>query len=245
MQLVDRALGALEILSKQADGMSVSDLSEALGIPASSTHRVLASLKANHFVLQDTDSKRYRLGYKLFGMAAGIGKNGALTQAAKPYMKQLSEKIDRNVVLCVMENRMIMNIACSERKDSNMYMVKIGYEMPLYSTSAGRVFAAHMDRERALVLLGKEDRTKTTPYTKTGLQELNRELDAIVKQGYALIDEELQMGIQGAACPVFDMNGEVAAALAFTTLKDGDITGLEQKIRELKQCAALVTEAIR
>lgn len=245
MQLIDRALNALEILSKNTDGISVSDLSAELGIPASSTHRILSSLKTNHFVLQDEDTRRYRLGYKIYGIAAGVAKGNALTLAAKPYMKQLAKEIDRNVVLCIMEHRSVMNIACIERKDSNMYMVKIGYEMPLYSTSAGRVFAANMERGRALALLEQETRTKTTPYTKTGIQELNAELDRIHENGYALIDEELQMGIQGAACPIFDMNGEPAAALAFTTVKDGDLAGLNERIEKLKQYAEEISRSIR
>lgn len=245
MQLIDRALNALEILSRNLDGISVSDLSEQLGIPASSTHRILTSLKANHFVLQDEDTKKYRLGYKIYGLAAGVAKKSALTLTSRPYMKQLAEAIDRNVVLCIMEHRSVMNIACSERKDSNMYMVKIGYEMPLYSTSAGRVFAAHMNRPQALALLEQETRIKTTPYTKTDLQELNLEMDLIREQGYALIDEELQMGIQGVACPIFDMNGEPAAALAFTTQKDCDQDALEGRIRQLKICAEEISQLIR
>lgn len=245
MQLIDRALKALEIMSRNAEGISVSELSDKLGIPASSTHRILSSLKSNHFVLQDEETRKYRLGYKICGIAAGIARGSVLTMSARPYMKELSESIDRNVVLCIMEERAVMNIASVERKDSNMYMVKIGYEMPVYSTSAGRVFAAYMDREHALELLEHETRTKTTPYTKTDMGELNRELDQIRGQGYALIDEELQMGIQGAACPIFGMSGEVAAALAFTTLKEHDTAGLEGRIRELKRCAEEISAAIR
>lgn len=65
MQLIDRALNALEILSQNMNGMSVTDLAEQLGIPASSTHRILSSLKGNHFVVQDEHTKKYRLGYKI------------------------------------------------------------------------------------------------------------------------------------------------------------------------------------
>ena len=60
MQLIDRALNALEILSQNMNGMSVTDLAEQLGIPASSTHRILSSLKGNHFVVQDEHTKKYR-----------------------------------------------------------------------------------------------------------------------------------------------------------------------------------------
>ena len=245
MQLVDRALSALEVLSRNMDGLSVTELAEALEIPASSTHRILTSLKGNHFVVQDERTKKYRLGYKICGIAAGVVKGSALTQTAQIPMRRLAEQLDRNVVLCIMEHGAAMNVACSERGDSNMYMVKIGHMIPFYSTSAGRIFLAYMDRSRAMEILEKETRTKTTPNTKTDLQELNAELDRIRSQGYSVIDEELQLGIQGAACPIFDMNGEAAAALAFTSLKDGDEKGMMERISLLKTCAEEISEAIR
>lgn len=245
MQLVDRALSALEVLSRNMDGLSVTELAEQLNIPASSTHRILTSLKGNHLVVQDAQTKKYRLGYKICGIAAGVVKGSALTQAAQTSMQKLAEKIDRNVVLCIMEHGVAMNIACSERGDSNMYMMKIGHVIPFYSTSAGRVFMAYMDRKQALEILEKETRTKTTPNTKTGLQELNAELDRIRAQGYSVIDEELQLGIQGVACPIFDINGEPAAALAFTSLKDGNEEEMQERIRLLKACAEEISEAIR
>ena len=245
MQLVDRALNALEVLSKNMDGLSVTELAGALGIPASSTHRILTSLKGNHFIVQDENTKKYRIGYKICGIAAGVVKGHALTQAAQILMRRLAEQIDRNGVLCIMEHGAAMNVACSERGDSNMYMVKIGHTIPFYSTSAGRVFMAYMDRHRAMGILEKEMRTKTTPNTKTDLQELNVELDRIRSQGYSVIDEELQLGIQGAACPIFDMNGEAAGALAFTTLKDGNKKEMSERISLLKACAEEISEAIR
>ena len=229
MQLIDRALNALEILCQNMNGMSVTDLAEQLGIPASSTHRILSSLKGNHFVVQDEHTKKYRLGYKI----CGVVKGSALTQAAQMPMRRLAEKIDRNVVLCIMEHGAVMNVACSERGDSNMYMVKIGHEIPFYSTSAGRVFMAYMNRSEALDILDREKRTKTTPNTKTDLKELNEELDRIHNQGYAVIDEE------------FDRNGELAAAIAFTSMKDGDTEKMFQRICQLKECAKEISEAIR
>jgi DNA-binding IclR family transcriptional regulator len=63
-------------------------------------------------------------------------------------MKKLSKSIDKDDVLCVMENTYIMNITFIEKEDSNLFLVKIGRELPLFSTSAGRVFCAFMDREK-------------------------------------------------------------------------------------------------
>lgn len=77
--------------------------------------------------------QKYRLGYKICGIAAGVVKGSALTQTAQLPMRRLAEQIDRNVVLCIMEHGVAMNVACSERGDSNMYMVKIGHTIPFYS----------------------------------------------------------------------------------------------------------------
>ena len=243
MQVVDRCLAALVILSKEGDGLSVSELSEKLDLAPSSTHRVLASLKDNHFVVQDEESKKYRIGYKLFTLCAGISGNNSLLVTARPVMKALSKEIDKTIVLCVMEQDHIINVDCIERGDSSMYMVKTGRQMPLYSTSAGRVFSAYMNRDRVFRLYNRTERTASTPYTKTELDDLCRELDQIRTQGYALIDEELQLGIQGVACPVFDTNGKVTAALAFTCMKQPG--GMESDmIEKLKQAAQTISNEI-
>lgn len=244
MQLVDRTLRTLEILGQHLNGLSVSELSEFLEIPASSTHRILSSLKTNHFILQDEETKKYRLGYKLFSISAGMNRNSTLVLSARPLMKELSVQIGRTVVLCIMEYDKVINVACIEREDAGMYMVKIGRELPLYSTSAGRVFAAYMDRGRALELLDREVREPKTPYTKVSLDELNRELEEVRRVGCCVIDEELQMGIQGVACPVFDLNGHVAAALAFTTRKE-EAEQLQRKLEQLKRCAGRISEEIQ
>ena len=75
MQLVDRTLKTLPILSKYSDGLNLSDLSNELQIPISSTHRVLQSLKASGFVIQDEITKRYQLSYKIISISQNIRRN--------------------------------------------------------------------------------------------------------------------------------------------------------------------------
>ena len=87
------------------------------------------------------------------------------------------------------------------------------------------------------------DLKPSTPYTKTKIQELLEELDHIREKGYALIDEELQMGIQGVASPIFDNNKKVAAALALTSMKQSRMI-TDEIIEKLKQSADSITKAI-
>ena len=110
MQLVDRALNALDILSRNMDGMSVTELANQLEIPASSTHRVLASLKGNDLVVQDKHTKKYHPSYRICGIAANIIKSSTLVRNGNPLVKELAEKINQKVDLCVMEHGVIRNI---------------------------------------------------------------------------------------------------------------------------------------
>lgn len=243
MQLVDRVLKTIEILSREEFGMSVSELSAELEIPASSTHRVLKSLQDNHFVTQDSDTKKYRLSYKLYSICSGMREQNSLILQARPYMRMLAEEIGKPVVLCVLNGEKIINLECIENSNASVYMVRTGEELPLYSTSAGRVFAADMQVQRAREILERMSRYKATPYTKTDMEELMAELIQIRRQGYAVIDEELQIGIQGVSCPIRDYRGKIVAALATTTVKSETSITLEL-IERLKYYAGQISEEI-
>ena len=243
MQLVDRVLKTIEILSKEDAGMSVSELSEALEIPASSTHRVLKSLQDNHFVMQNADTKRYRLSYKIYSICSGMREQNSLIALARPYMRQLAKEIQNPVVLCVMNGEKIINLDCVENSNASIYMVQTGNELPLYSTSSGRVFAAYMRPEQAYDILQRSERKKETPHTKTEMAELMEELERIRRQGYAVIDEELQIGVQGISCPITDYRGNVIAAIATTTVKSEKSINM-LLIERLKMYAKQISEQI-
>ena len=243
MQLVDRALKALELISREPQGMSVSELSQKLDIPASSAHRVLAGLKDNHFVTQNEETKKYHISYKIFNLCSAVREQDSLIALSRPYMRKLSQEIQKTVILCVMSGDRLLNLDCVENSDASIYMVKTGKEMPLYSTSAGRVFAAYMPMDRAMRIFERTARRQETPYTKTDLKELLAELQRIRRQGYAVIDEELQVGVQGVACPLQDGAGRVVAALALTTVKSKNSVD-EAMISRLKFYAGEISKEI-
>ena len=243
MQLIDRACQILTILSYQLDGMSVLELSEKINLAPSTTHRILTSLKENKMIVQDLDTKKYRIGYKIFSLCANLNERNTLITVAKPVMKKLSKSIDKTTVLCVMENTYIMNITCIEKEDSNLFLVKIGRELPLFSTSAGRVFCAFMDRGKVRSIYESVHEQAPTPYTKTNWDALCAEMDRVKENGYACIDEELQLGIKGYACPIFDINGKVIAALAFLSTK-ASLQDAEPMIRSLKESAKQISTEI-
>lgn len=243
MQLVQRTLEVLLILSRESEGLSVSELAEKLNIPNSSTHRILTCLKDSHFVSQSQETKRYRIGYKVLALSSNIKKESSFTQAARPFMKELADQINKTVTLCVMEGENIVCLDYIESKDTGMFFVRIGFAMPPHATSAGKAIQAYLPIEQVKEIYLNHHENKLTSYTKTDYDEFLQELEQVQLQGYAICDEELQLGVQGVACPVFDYNRKVVGSVSFTALKSDDCL-TEENIGLLKECARKISNSI-
>lgn len=242
MQLVERTLDVLLILSKESDGLSVSELAEKLNIPSSSTHRILVALKKKHFVMQSYETKKYRLGYMILTLSSNIIKENNLTIASKPFMKDLADKMNKTITLCVMEGDSVICLYYVESKDTSMFLVRTGFAMPPHATSAGKAIQAYMPIDQVQrIYLNNHD--KLTSHTKINLESFLKELEVVRLEGYAVSDEELQLGVQGVACPIFDYNRKVIGSVSFTALKaDNCLT--DDNIQLLKECAQRISNSI-
>ena len=117
MQLIERTFMVLSILSQETQGLSVSSVANKVDIPASSAYRILSALKENNLVLQDSATKKYRIGYKLLSLTQNISQNNSLIESSKDYLIKLSRSINSTVELCVLEgnNIEIGRASCRER----------------------------------------------------------------------------------------------------------------------------------
>lgn len=240
MQLINNALEILRILSDEKEGMSVTDIADRINIPKSSAHRLLKSLKENNFIIQLDDSKKYSISYKLLSLTNNITESQGLTNSAKIPMRNLADTMNKTIALNVMEGDSIVCIHFEESKDTPMFMIRRGFEMPLHATSAGKVFLAFMNKEKAEDVFSRNKSNKMTERTITDINTLLDELRDVRKNGFAKSDEELQIGVEGVACPIFDYYGKVIASVSFTTLKtDKFVT--DENVNMLIKCANTIT----
>ena len=243
MKLVERTLETLIALSKEKDGMSVSELAKKLDMPNSSTHRILTCLKDSNFVIQSSESKKYRLGYKVLTLSSNISIENNFTHSAKPYMEELAKRIGQTVSLSVLEGESVVCLDYVESKDTSLFMVRTGFAMPAHATSAGKAIQAYMPIHQVQQVYLKTKVEALTDKTKVDFKDFLLELDEVRKNGYAVSDEELQVGIQGVACPIFDYNKKVVGSVAFTCLKtDNAIT--TENINLLKETAMKISVSI-
>ncbi|MCH3918118.1 MAG: IclR family transcriptional regulator [Spirochaetia bacterium] len=236
MQLINRTLAILTLLSKEPDGVSVKSVSDELGISTSAVHRILSCLKEDGFAFQDNESKKYRIGFKVLTLAQNISQKNALTKIAHEYMNALSKELNKTVELCIVENGSTVCIDYIQNIDTQYFYVRTGFAIPKYATSAGKVIDAYLPTEEVINENKENSFKKIAPNTITDINTYLAELQKIRQLGYAKSNEELQVGVIGVACPIFDSMDKPIASVSFNNLKEtGDID--IQMIEKLRQCA--------
>lgn len=241
MQLVDRTLNALMVLSRYPHGISVIELSEIMGLPGSTTHRVLNSLKENHFVIQDEKSKLYRLSYKVMTLTENLKENNVLIAHAHQAMYELSEKIEKTIVLAVREGTQAVYADVINYRNQ-VFVLKVGHSVPVFRSSTGRSIAAFLPEKELEKIISATDFSAGTSLVNDA-QSFRDQLEKIRAYGYAVIDEELQSGVQGVAVPLFDGEKRVIASLAFATYKK-ERAPQQEDIDALKNYADMISESL-
>ena len=195
-----RGLAVLEALADTDDereAPGVVQLAELVGGDKSQLSRTLGTLEERGWVERDPETLGYRLGWRVFGLAARAGDR-RLLQAARPVLRELVDEFGESVHLSVREGDMVLTLL-SESPPATLHASgRAGGLTPVATTSAGRVLVSDLSGAE-LDALGLGDRAAAVA--------------AAGRQGYAIVREEFEPGLVAAAAPIRDASGAVVAAL--------------------------------
>lgn len=227
-QTIARAFRVLRVLRDAEGDVGVMELARELGLHSSTAHRIVRALVAAGYVVQHTQTERYRLGHEAFllGFAAGhsLGFDAAL-----PVLERLSESTGESVNLVVRDGSQGIVVLRVESKQLLRFAQPVGARIPLYCTSTGKALLAFAANPRAEVeRLGELDRLTRT--TIVSPEDLLRELDEIRTRGYSVNKGERVPGVRGVAAPVMPTAETVTAALA---VQGPEIRMPDERIAEL------------
>lgn len=211
---VDKALLLLRGLTAQgAVPLGVRELSERMGIPRATCHRLLRTLLKHGYVRQEATSQRYLLGIRSIESGFAALRGVKLREVARPFLERLVATCNETASLSVLDGA---ETAYIDRVDSNhpvRLATEVGSRNPAYVSAAGQTLLANIDRIRAVALIPE----RWTPLTARSLSTrtmLIRRLDEIVTSGCAVDEEEWAEGVSCVAAPVFGHDGQVQAALS-------------------------------
>jgi DNA-binding IclR family transcriptional regulator len=212
VQSVDRALLVLELLADMGKG-GVTEIADELGVHKSTVSRLIASLESRGYVEQLSERGKYQLGIAVSRLARSRSGHLDLVKLSQDACDTLAAEVGETANLAVLDENRIVNIAEAASTAEIALQTWVGQTCPAHATSAGKVLLAGLDADEVRDRLGTtlEAFTDNTIVTIDALQA---ELAAARRAGWASAREELEIGLNAVAAPVFDGNGQVAAALS-------------------------------
>jgi IclR family transcriptional regulator, KDG regulon repressor len=243
---VERALNILEAAARRPDGLTNSEISRKLGIPKSSASYILRTLERRGYLRRHAESGRYRLGLKILSLGGDAQANLDIADVALPFMRALEEKIHMTVHLAVLDQGEAVYIEKVEAPGFFKVNTWVGRRMFLHSTSVGKCLLAWLPRQEAETIVKQQGLKKRTPRTITTMTRLLADLERVKDAGYAVDDEENSMGARCLGSPVFDVAGNVIAALgASGTLTQVDEASMARLAEAVKETARRISRQLQ
>jgi DNA-binding IclR family transcriptional regulator len=204
---VEKAVDVLFHLHAAAAPVGVTQLGRALGLPKSSAHRLLASLMSRGLVQQD-DSGSYELGIGLVALGVGAQDRDPLVASARPVLESEAAATGETVFLVAARARRLVVLDKVEGTGFLRASPRVGSEVPVHATAAGKLFLALSDETLAV-----EPLERFTEHTPRSAEELAHAVDRARRDGTAISHEEWIAGLSVLAAPI-SVRGRMRGALA-------------------------------
>jgi IclR family transcriptional regulator, KDG regulon repressor len=209
---VAAAIKLLNAFSEDETEFGISDLAKRLGLAKSTVHRLATTLVADRLLEQDPLSGKYRLGIALFRLGALVRRRMDVSNEARPFLFDLRKKTNETVHLAILDGTEIMYVYYLESTQAIRMRSDLGGRKPAYCTAEGQAILAFGPSdvvERAV----KRGLRARTPQTITDVNKLLKALQLVRQRGYAMDDEESEIGMRCIAAPIRNDSGEVVAAV--------------------------------
>jgi len=212
VQSLDRALEILRLLGSEPE-MRVTDLARRLEVHKSTVFRLLSTLQEHGLVEQNPTTEKYRLGYGLVRLAGAVVAELDLARASRSVLEELAVRTGETVNLAILQGDQVVNIDQIAAPNLVVNVNWVGKQTPLHATSNGKVLLAYIAEDERHRLLSRP-LPRLTPRTITDPRMLEKQLRRILTDGYAFTLEELELGLNAVAAPVYAADGRVQAAVS-------------------------------
>ena len=196
-----RALEVIEHVAASPRPVSLSDIAREVGLPKSSAHALIRTLD-NEGYLQRDDRGEYSLGPRLLRLLGSLPHRFELPRVARPIMQELVDELGETAILGIRQDSEIVYVEQVEAPQVIRYVAPLGEPRPMHVTSIGKVHLAFMPPEELASLLGDTSFEKLTDRTLTSRSALEKEIEKVRGNGYAINDEESVAGVVAIAVPI-------------------------------------------
>lgn len=211
MTSLARGLAVIRAFSDQRRSLTIAQISHRTGIPRAAVRRCLYTLRQLGYA--DADGNNFSLKPKVLTLGYSYLSSTPLTVSALPFLNQISRTLNESCSLAVLDEDEVLYVARSATSRIMSVALNNGSRLPAYCTSLGRAMLAHLPPEALDAYFSRvrlKAFTDRTVVSEKGIREI---LEDVRADGYALVDEELEVGLRSLAVPVRGASGQVIAAL--------------------------------
>jgi DNA-binding IclR family transcriptional regulator len=210
IQSVERAALILKTLGSGDPRLGVTEIAERVGLAKPTVHGLLRTLTACELVVQDHDTGKYALGPAVLQLGNAYLDGSELRARSLLWADSLAQRVSEAVWVGTLSGSRVIVLHHVFRPDGVVQILEVGAAIPWHASAFGHAIVAHDSRREELL---SEELAPLTGLTMTARAELERALDEVRRQGYAVEDQELALGDAGIAAPVFSRDGSVTGAV--------------------------------
>ena len=242
---VDRALHLIEIMAEEKKELELTELCKKTHINTTTLYRLLQTLQSRGFVAQNAHTGRYRLGLKILELGQAVSEQIQLRRIVLPFLQELMEKTGETANLVTLDEGEAIYMEKVESPASLRTFHRIGTQAPAHATGVGKVLLAALPSEKVTEIIKRKGLSKLTENTITSPENLQKELEKIRENGFAMDNEECEVGAKCIAAPIRDYTNQVVAAVSVSgpsaRLSE---EGLNELVGVVKETASKISQKI-
>jgi IclR family KDG regulon transcriptional repressor len=216
IQAVSHALDLLEQFHDEVDELGVTELSKRLKLHKNNVFRLLATLESRNYIEQNKVTENYRLGLKTLELGQTFIKQMGLLRQSRPVLEALVKECNETTYVAILKESHIVYLDVVETDLTVRVVPRVGARLPAYCTAAGKVQISYMTDEELENFLPQKEMKRYTPKTVTDREELKKHLKVIADQGYAIDDEEMDVGVKCVGAPIRDYTRRIIGAVSIS-----------------------------
>lgn len=211
MTSLARGLAVVRAFSDSRKPQTIAQISQKTGIPRAAVRRCLYTLQQLGYV--DAELNNFSLRPKVLTLGYSYLSSTPLTVSSQPYLNNISRELGESSSLAVLDEGEVLYVARSAASRVMSVALNTGSRLPAYCTSLGRVMLAHLPPDQLDAYFARVKLRAMTEHTVVSHKRLREILAGVRRDGYAVIDEELELGLRSIAVPVRGASGQIVAAL--------------------------------
>ncbi|MBI3451557.1 MAG: helix-turn-helix domain-containing protein [Rhodospirillales bacterium] len=214
VQSLTRALTLLEVMAEDEDGFRLTDLAHQVGLPLSTTHRLLTTLEQSRFAQFDREANMWHVGAKCLAVGAVFLRRRNFAIQSVPFMQRLRDESGETVNLGVEDQGEVVFLNQMESREVMRAITQPGGRVPMHCSGLGKALLAAMPESEVSALLSKRGLSRMTARSIVWPTKLRKSLLEARKRGYAIDDEEYAIGLRCVAAVIADEHGDPLAGIS-------------------------------